>query len=112
MPRQPRAYSDKVYEPRGEIGARADRQKGTLQIKVQIHSRDSSSRPTSARRWTSSASNLRAATDETQHGLHLAYCTNIHRGEDWAKPSPRSRRTLSPFGGASAQNKPYASGCA
>ena len=19
------------------------------------------------------------------HGLHLAYCTNIHRGEDWAQ---------------------------
>ncbi len=19
------------------------------------------------------------------HGLHLAYCTNIHRGEDWAE---------------------------
>ena len=20
-----------------------------------------------------------------RHGLHLAYCTNIHRGEDWAQ---------------------------
>ena len=20
-----------------------------------------------------------------KHGLHLAYCTNIHRGEDWAQ---------------------------
>ena len=22
---------------------------------------------------------------ELAHGLHLAYCTNIHRGEDWAE---------------------------
>ncbi len=22
---------------------------------------------------------------ELKHGLHLAYCTNIHRGEDWAQ---------------------------
>ena len=23
---------------------------------------------------------------ELKHGIHLAYCTNIHRGETWANP--------------------------
>ena len=36
-----------------------------------------------------------------KHGLHLAYCTNIHRGENWAETYvDRSRPTRA--GGAAA----------
>ena len=32
---------------------------------------------------------------ELNHGLHLAYCTNIHRGESWAETlSALERHTL------------------
>jgi len=31
------------------------------------------------------ASNLNPPRVKLNHGLHLAYCTNIHRGEDWAE---------------------------
>ena len=54
------------------------------------------SRPTSARRWIFSKNELAQdrliAVDQIarwsmnlKHGLQLAYCTNVHRGETWAQ---------------------------
>ena len=44
------------------------------------------------------------------HGLHLAYCTNIHRGETWAETfAGLSRHTLAVKERVSP-NRPYAIG--
>ena len=44
------------------------------------------------------------------HGLHLAYCTNIHRGEDWAETfAALQTRTLA-VRGRVARGVPYAIG--
>lgn len=45
-----------------------------------------------------------------KHGLHLAYCTNIHRGEDWPQTFEALERYTLPVKGAVCPDKPYAIG--
>lgn len=44
------------------------------------------------------------------HGLHLAYCTNIHRGEDWAETFAALERYTLAVRDRVAGGKPYAIG--
>ncbi len=44
------------------------------------------------------------------HGLHLAYCTNIHRGEDWAQTFASLNRHTLAVRDAVAPGRPYAIG--
>jgi hypothetical protein len=44
------------------------------------------------------------------HGLHLAYCTNIHRGEDWAQTFDSLERYTLPVRERVCAGKPYAIG--
>ena len=44
------------------------------------------------------------------HGLHLAYCTNIHRGEDWAQTFDSLQRYTLAVRQQVCPNKPYAIG--
>ena len=47
---------------------------------------------------------------QLNHGLHLAYCTNVHRGETWAETfSALERHTLA-VRNAVCPNAPYAIG--
>src|SRR6266566_4415370 len=45
-----------------------------------------------------------------EHGLHLAYCTNIHRGEDWAETFDSLQRYTLAVRERVCPNKPYAIG--
>src|SRR5712664_3647287 len=45
-----------------------------------------------------------------KHGLHLAYCTNIHRGEDWAQTFGSLERYTLPVRERVGAGKPYAIG--
>ena len=47
---------------------------------------------------------------ELNHGLHLAYCTNIHRGEDWAETFAGLREYTLRVKQEVAVDKPYAIG--
>src|SRR5437870_6390537 len=44
------------------------------------------------------------------HGLHLAYCTNIHRGETWAETFDSLQRNTLPVRERVCPNQPYAIG--
>jgi len=44
------------------------------------------------------------------HGLHLAYCTNIHRGEDWAETFEALQRYTLAVRARVCPGKPYAIG--
>jgi sugar phosphate isomerase/epimerase len=44
------------------------------------------------------------------HGLHLAYCTNIHRGESWAETFEALKKHTLAVRDRVAANKPYAIG--
>ena len=44
------------------------------------------------------------------HGLHLAYCTNIHRGEDWAQTLDSLQRYTMAVRERVCPNQPYAIG--
>jgi hypothetical protein len=56
--------------------------------------------------------NGRPATDTMQltHGLHLAYCTNIHRGESWAQTFDTLQRHTLAVRDRVGKGKPYAIG--
>ncbi len=45
-----------------------------------------------------------------KHGLHLAYCTNIHRGEDWAETFDSLQRYTMAVRARVAADEPYAIG--
>src|ERR1041384_1795614 len=45
-----------------------------------------------------------------QHGLHLAYCTNIHRGEDWAETFASLEKYTLAVRDRVCPNAPYAIG--
>jgi sugar phosphate isomerase/epimerase len=45
-----------------------------------------------------------------KHGLHLAYCTNIHRGESWAQTLDSLERYTLPVRERVCPNAPYAIG--
>ena len=45
-----------------------------------------------------------------QHGLHLAYCTNIHRGEDWAQTFETLQRHTLAVRQQVCPDRPYAIG--
>jgi hypothetical protein len=45
-----------------------------------------------------------------QHGLHLAYCTNIHRGESWDQTMHALRHYTLPVRDRVARGRPYAIG--
>lgn len=47
---------------------------------------------------------------ELKHGLHLAYCTNIHRGESWAQTFETLQRYTLPVRDRVSPGKPYAIG--
>src|SRR5258708_25945679 len=47
---------------------------------------------------------------QLNHGLHLAYCTNIHRGEDWAQTFDSLQRYTLAVRQRVCPNKPYAIG--
>jgi hypothetical protein len=44
------------------------------------------------------------------HGLHLAYCTNVHRGEDWAETFDSLQRYTLAVRDRVCPNRPYAIG--
>ncbi len=44
------------------------------------------------------------------HGLHLAYCTNVHRGENWAETFAALERHVLPVRRRVAAGRPYAIG--
>jgi hypothetical protein len=44
------------------------------------------------------------------HGLHLAYCTNVHRGETWAETFAALERHTLPVRRRVAEGRPYAIG--
>jgi hypothetical protein len=44
------------------------------------------------------------------HGLHLAYCTNIHRGEDWSQTFDALQRYTLPVRNQVCPDQPYAIG--
>src|SRR5256885_14996682 len=44
------------------------------------------------------------------HGLHLAYCTNIHRGEDWAQTFDSLQRYTLAVRERVCPDQPYAIG--
>src|SRR5437868_5954393 len=44
------------------------------------------------------------------HGLHLAYCTNIHRGENWPETFDSLQRYTLPVRDQVANGQPYAIG--
>ena len=44
------------------------------------------------------------------HGLHLAYCTNIHRGEDWAETFDSLNSYTLAVRERVCSNQPYAIG--
>src|SRR2546422_2137079 len=44
------------------------------------------------------------------HGLHLAYCTNIHRGEDWPETFRSLQRYTLAVHGLVCADRPYAIG--
>jgi len=45
-----------------------------------------------------------------QHGLHLAYCTNIHRGENWAETFDSLQKYTMAVRARVSRNQPYAIG--
>jgi sugar phosphate isomerase/epimerase len=45
-----------------------------------------------------------------QHGIHLAYCTNIHRGQDWAETFDTLVKFVLPVRDRVANGRPYAIG--
>jgi hypothetical protein len=45
-----------------------------------------------------------------KHGLHLAYCTNIHRGENWAQTFDSLQKYTMAVRAAVSPDKPYAIG--
>src|SRR5438132_3496909 len=45
-----------------------------------------------------------------KHGLHLAYCTNIHRGEDWDETFDSLQKYTMAVRARVAPNQPYAIG--
>ena len=45
-----------------------------------------------------------------KHGLHLAYCTNIHRGENWAETFESLQKYTMAVRARVAPNQPYAIG--
>src|SRR5882672_4634681 len=45
-----------------------------------------------------------------KHGLHLAYCTNIHRGEDWRQTFDSLQRYTTAVRARVSPDKPYAIG--
>jgi hypothetical protein len=47
---------------------------------------------------------------ELKHGLHLAYCTNIHRGEDWAQTFNSLKTDVLAVRDRVSAAKPYAIG--
>ncbi len=47
---------------------------------------------------------------QLSHGLHLAYCTNIHRGETWAETFAALQRYTLPVRDQVCPNAPYAIG--
>jgi len=47
---------------------------------------------------------------QLEHGLHLAYCTNIHRGEDWAQTFDSLKRYTLAVRERVCPDKPYAIG--
>ncbi|MEE2714683.1 MAG: metabolite traffic protein EboE [Verrucomicrobiota bacterium] len=47
---------------------------------------------------------------ELKHGLHLAYCTNIHRGEDWAQTFNSLKTDVLAVRDRVSTGKPYAIG--
>jgi hypothetical protein len=47
---------------------------------------------------------------QLNHGLHLAYCTNIHRGEDWAQTFDSLQRYTMVVRERVSPGKPYAIG--
>ena len=47
---------------------------------------------------------------QLKHGLHLAYCTNIHRGEDWPETFDSLQRYTLAVRAQVAPNQPYAIG--
>ena len=47
---------------------------------------------------------------ELNHGLHLAYCTNIHRGETWRETFESLKTTRLPCASTSARTTPFAIG--
>ena len=47
---------------------------------------------------------------QLEHGLHLAYCTNIHRGEDWAQTFDSLQRYTLAVRDRVCPDKPYAIG--
>lgn len=47
---------------------------------------------------------------ELNHGLHLAYCTNIHRGESWAQTFDTLQKYALAVRDRVAKGKPYAIG--
>ena len=47
---------------------------------------------------------------ELSKGLHLAYCTNIHRGEDWAQTFKSLKTDVISVRDRVSQNKAYAIG--
>ena len=44
------------------------------------------------------------------HGIHLAYCTNVHRGETWAETCATLERHTLPVRRRVAAGQPYAIG--
>lgn len=47
---------------------------------------------------------------QLRHGIHLAYCTNIHRGETWGQTFETLRKFTLPVRDRVAAGKPYAIG--
>ena len=47
---------------------------------------------------------------QLKHGLHLAYCTNIHRGENWEQTFETLKKFTLPVRDRVSPNKPYAIG--
>jgi hypothetical protein len=47
---------------------------------------------------------------QLNHGLHLAYSTNIHRGETWRETFDSLKQIRSPCAKKSARTKPFAIG--
>ena len=45
-----------------------------------------------------------------QHGIHLAYCTNIHRGQDWPETFDTLAKYVLPVRDRVANGRPYAIG--
>ena len=56
------------------------------------------------------AQTLKSAHMKLKHGLHLAYCTNIHRGESWAQIFAALQKYTLAVRDRVGQGRPYAIG--